>query len=244
MAKTYRIRPLLLTKMEIDMGILLYRYRYGEKFMSPAYCWYIEGADQHILIDTATDADLATSYRGFPAEKVTTFEEALAGLGLKPEDIDLVIQTHLHWDHCANTAKCTNARVLVDETELHFAFAPHPLTGLSYRKELLKDLNFVLVDGYYEVAPGIELIPAPGHSPGTMAVAINTTKGKAIITGFCCVRENFYPPEELKKLMPVITPGTHTDTVAAYESTLRIKGLADILIPIHDPSYADVPSIP
>jgi len=244
MAKTYRIRPLLLTKMEIDMGILLYRYRYGEKFMSPAYCWYIEGADQHILIDTATDADLATSYRGFPAEKVTTFEEALAGLGLKPEDIDLVIQTHLHWDHCANTAKCTNARVLVDETELHFAFAPHPLTGLSYRKELLKDLNFVLVDGYYEVAPGIELIPAPGHSPGTMAVAINTTKGKAIITGFCCVRENFYPPEELKKLMPVITPGTHTDTLAAYESTLRIKGLADILIPIHDPSYADVPSIP
>jgi len=75
-------------------------------------------------------------------------------------------------------------------------------------------------------------------------VAINTTKGKAIITGFCCVRENFYPPEELKKLMPVITPGTHTDTLAAYESTLRIKGLADILIPIHDPSYADVPSIP
>lgn len=244
MAKTYRIRPLLLTKMEIDMGILLYRYRYGEKFMSPAYCWYIEGADRHILIDTATDADLATSYRGFPAEKVTTFEEALAGLGLKPGDIDLVIQTHLHWDHCANTAKCTNARVLVDETELHFAFAPHPLTGLSYRKELLRDLNFVLIDGYYEVAPGIELIPAPGHSPGTMAVAINTAKGKAIITGFCCVRENFYPPEELKKLMPVITPGTHTDTLAAYESTLRIKGLADILIPIHDPSYADVTSIP
>ena len=244
MAKTYRIRPLLLTKMEIDMGILLYRYRYGEKFMSPTYSWYIEGADRHILIDTAADADMATSYRGFPAEKVATFEEALGSLGLKPDDIDLVIQTHLHWDHCANTAKCTNARVLVNETELNFAFAPHPLTGLSYRKDLLKDLNFVLIDGYYEVAPGIELIPAPGHSPGTMAVAINTAKGKAIITGFCCVRENFYPPEELKKLMPVITPGTHTDTMAAYQSTLRIKGLADILIPIHDPSYADVPSIP
>jgi glyoxylase-like metal-dependent hydrolase (beta-lactamase superfamily II) len=230
--------------MEIDMGILLYRHRYGEKFMSPAYCWYIEGADQHIIIDTATDAELATSYRGFPAEKVATFEEALASLGLKPDDIDLVIQTHLHWDHCANTAKCSNARVLVNETELHFALAPHPLTGLSYRKDLLKDLNFVLVNGCYEVAPGIELIPTPGHSPGTMAVAINTTKGKAIITGFCCVKENFYPPEELKKLMPVITPGTHTDPLAAYESTLRIKGLADILIPIHDPSYTDVESIP
>ena len=242
--RTYRIRPLLLTKMEIDMGILLYRYRYGEKFMSPAYCWYIEDADQHILVDTSTDAELATSYRGFPAEKVMSFEEALAGLGLKPDDIDLVIQTHLHWDHCANTANCTNARVLVNETELHFAFSPHPLTGLSYRTDLLKDLNFVTINGYHEVAPGIEIIPAPGHSPGTQAVAINTEQGKAIISGFCCVKENFYPPEELKKLMPVITPGTHTDILAAYESTLRIKELADILIPIHDPSYADVTSIP
>ncbi len=242
--KTYRIRPLLLTRMEIDLGILLYRHRYGEKFMSPAYCWYIEDADQHILVDTSTDADLATSYRGFPAEKVMSFEEALAGLGIKPDDIDLVIQTHLHWDHCANTAKCTNARVLVNETELHFAFSPHPLTGLSYRTDLLKGLDFVPIDGYHEVAPGIEVIPAPGHSPGTMAVAINTERGKAIITGFCCVRENFYPPEELKKLMPIITPGTHTDILAAYESTLRIKELADILIPIHDPSFADVPSIP
>lgn len=242
--RTYRIRPLLLTKMEIDMGILLYRYRYGEKFMSPAYCWYIEDADQHILVDTSTDAELATSYRGFPAEKVMSFEETLAGLGLKPDDIDLVIQTHLHWDHCANTAKCTNAKVLVNETELRFAFSPHPLTGLSYRADLIKNLDFIPIDGHYEVAPGIEIIPAPGHSPGTMAVAINTEQGKAIITGFCCVKENFYPPEELKKLMPVITPGTHTDILAAYESTLRIKELADILIPIHDPSYADVTSIP
>jgi hypothetical protein len=77
-----------------------------------------------------------------------------------------------------------------------------------------------------------------------MAVAINTEQGKAIITGFCCVRENFDPPESLKKLMPVITPGTHTDILAAYESTLRIKEMADILIPIHDPSYAYVTSIP
>jgi N-acyl homoserine lactone hydrolase len=242
--KTYRIRPLLLTKMEIDLGVLLYRHRYGEKFMSPAYCWYIEGADQHILVDTSADAELATSFRGFPAEKVTSFEEALAGLGLKPDDIDLVIQTHLHWDHCANTAKCTNAKVLVNETELHFAFAPHPLTGLSYKKDLLRDLNFVLVDGYYEVAPGIELIPVPGHSPGTQAVAINTDKGKAIITGFCCVKENFYPPEEVKKLMPVISLGTHTDVLASYNNLLRIKGLADILIPMHDPSFANVASIP
>jgi len=242
--KTYRIRPFPLMTMEVDMGILMYRYKYGTKIQSPAFFWYIEGADQNILVDSSADAELATSYRGFPAEKIMTFEEALASMGLKPDDIDLVIQTHLHWDHCANTSKCKNARVLVTEDELRFAYSPHPLTGASYKRDLLQDLNFVIVNGQYEVAPGIELIPAPGHSPGTQAVAINTDQGKAVITGFCCVRENFEPPEEIRKLMPVITPGTHLNAVDAFESMLRIKGLADILIPMHEPSFVGVKSIP
>jgi len=242
--KTYRIRPLPLVKMEIDMGILMYRHRYGEKFQSPSYCWYIEGADKHILVDTATEAELAMSYRGFPAEKIMSFDEALAKVGLKPEDIDIVIQTHLDWDHCANTQRCTNARVLVQEDELRFALAPHPLTGLSYKKDLLIGVNFVLVNGHYEVAPGIELIPAPGHSAGTQAVSVQTEKGRAIISGFCSVRENFYPPENVRRLMPVIPPGTHIDIIKAFESTLRIKGMADILIPMHDPTFVDVDSIP
>jgi len=230
--------------MELDMGILTYRYNYGTKIQTPVYCWYIEGASQNILVDTGADAELATSFRGFPAEKIMSFEAALDSVGLKPGDIDLVIQTHLHWDHCANTSKCQKAKVLVTEDELRFALSPHPITGLSYKKDLLKDLNFVLVSGQYEVAPGIELIPAPGHSPGTQAVAINTEKGKAVITGFCCLRENFEPPEEVREIMPVITPGTHLNAVDAFESTLRIKGLADILIPMHDPSFVGVKSIP
>lgn len=242
--KTYRIRPLLLIKMELDMGILTYRYKYGTKIQAPVYCWYIEGADQNILVDTGADAELATSYRGFPAEKIMSFEEALTSLGLKPDDIDLVIQTHLHWDHCANTSKCKNAKVLVTEDELRFAFSPHPLTGASYKKDLLKGLNFVIVNGQYEVAPGIQLIPAPGHSPGTQAVAIDTDQGKAVITGFCCLKENFEPPEEVREIMPVITPGTHLNAIDAFESTLRIKGLADILIPMHEPSFIGVKSIP
>ena len=98
--------------------------------------------------------------------------------------------------------------------------------------------------GQYEVAPGIELIPAPGHTPGTQAVSINTDQGKAIITGFCCVRENFYPPEEVREVMPVIPPGIHLNAVDGFESALRIKGLADILIPIHDLSLVAVKSIP
>jgi glyoxylase-like metal-dependent hydrolase (beta-lactamase superfamily II) len=230
--------------MENDMSNFTYRFNFGKKIQLPVYCWYIEGADKHILVDTGADAKMAMEFRGYPAKEIVSFEDALASVGLKPEDIDLVIQTHLQWDHCANTSKCKNAKVIATEDELLFALAPHPILAPTYKRDLLKDLDFLLVKGQYEVAPGIELIPAPGHTPGTQAVSINTDQGKAIITGFCCVRENFYPPEEVREVMPVIPPGIHLNAVDGFESALRIKGLADILIPIHDLSLVGVKSIP
>lgn len=242
--KTYRIRPLPLTRMELDLAVLTYRYNYGTKIMVPIYAWYIEGADQHILIDTGAEAKMATEFRGLPAESIATFEEALSKVGIKPDDVDMVIHTHLQWDHCGNTRKCKNAKLVASETEYKFALSPHPILAPTYKKSLLTGLTFSLVDGYHEVAPGIEIIPAPGHTPGTIAVAVNTDKGKAIITGFCCTRENFEVPEEAREYLPLIPPGIHLNAVDGFESALRIKGMADILIPIHDPSFVDVESIP
>ena len=246
--KTYRIKPLPLSTIELDMAVLMYRFNYGKKLDVPVMAWYIEGADKHILVDTSADAELATAYRGFPAKQVMSFEKALAGLGLKPEDIDIVIQTHLQWDHTGNTQKCKNAKVLVQEEELRFAYAPHPVLAPTYKKALFKGLNFVVVKGQQEIAPGIELIPTPGHTPGNMSVAVNTEKGKAIITGFCCLKENFGPPEgaseELIEVTPVVGPGIHLNAVDGFESVLLVKGLADIPIPCHDPMYLDIKTIP
>ena len=230
--------------MENDMSNFTYRFNFGTKIQLPIYCWYIEGADQHILIDTGADADMASRFRGFPAKDIASFENALASVGLTPNDIDMVIHTHLQWDHCGNTSKCKNAKLIATEDELLFALCPHPILAPTYRKELLKDLDFVLVKGQYEVAPGIELIPASGHTPGTQAVSINTEQGRAIITGFCCLRENFEPPDEVRDVMPVVAPGIHLNAVEAFESALRIKGLADLLIPIHDLALLRVNSIP
>lgn len=241
--KSYRIRPLPLLRIDLDMGFLTYLYNYGTKHSTVTYCWYIEGADQNILVDSGADVEVAINWRGIPAEEIMTFEDALASLELKPSDIDLVIQTHLHWDHCSNTHKCENARVIVTEDELRFAQSPHPIM-VGYPWHLLRGLNFVPVNGWYEVAPGIELIPTPGHTPGTQSVAISTDHGKAVLTGFCCLKENFEPPEEVKKNMPIIAPGIHLNVVDAFESTLRVKELADILIPIHDPSFEGVKSLP
>jgi N-acyl homoserine lactone hydrolase len=239
--KSYKIKALPLSSMELDKAVLMYRFNYGQKVQVPNVMWYIEGAEKNVIVDTAASAALATEFRGLPANEIMSFEEALSSVNLKPGDVDLVIQTHLQWDHCANTQKCTNAKVLVQMEELRFAYAPHPILAPTYKKSLLTGLNFQIVDGYCELFPGIELIPTPGHTPGNMSVAVNTSKGKAVITGFCCLPENFGPPKhgsaELKELTPVIAPGIHLNAVDGYESLLRVKGLADIVLANHDPKF-------
>jgi glyoxylase-like metal-dependent hydrolase (beta-lactamase superfamily II) len=229
--------------MELDKAVLMYRFHYGQKIQVPNVMWYIEGADRNILVDTATDAELATEFRGLPAEKIMSFQDALGSVGLKPDDVDIIVQTHLQWDHCANTQKCKNARVLVHEDELRFAYAPHPILAPTYMKSLFTGVNFQIVKDYRELFPGIEIIPTPGHTPGTMSVAVNTGSGKAIITGFCCLQENFGPPmgasEELKEITPVVAPGIHLNAVQGFESVLLVKGLADIVLACHDPYFLE-----
>jgi glyoxylase-like metal-dependent hydrolase (beta-lactamase superfamily II) len=217
---------------------------YGTKIWAGVYSWYIEGGDQPILVDTAAEASFMRDARGIPTKEILSFEDSLAGLGLKPGDISLVIQTHLHYDHCGHTMKCKNAKVVVQEDELKFALAPHPMMANLYVKSFLKNVRFVTVRGPCEIVPGINLIPVPGHTPAAQAVAVDTTQGRAIITGFCSIKENFEPPEEVREMWPVLTPGTMTNGMDAFDSALRIKGLADILIPQHDPSFAEVKSIP
>ncbi len=246
--KIYKIHALPLCAIEIDMAVLTYRFNYGKKIDMPIVSWYIEGADKKILVDTAADAKLATEFRGFQAKEIMSFEKALASVGTKPEEIDIVIGTHLQWDHCANTQKCKNAKVLVQEEELRFAYSAHPILAPTYKKSLFMGVNFVVVKGGYEVAPGIDLIFTPGHTPGAQSVVVNTSQGKAVITGFCCLKENFGPPEdapdEIKEVTPVISPGIHINAKDAFESILLVKGIADIPLPCHDPAYSKPLIIP
>lgn len=159
--------------------------------------------------------------------KIMEFEEALATVNLKPEDVDIVIQTHLHNDHCENTYKCTNARVYVQQAELDFFKEPHPIDH-RYYSDLLDESEVVAVEGDGEIAPGIRVILTPGHTPGGQSVAVETDVGTAVITGFCCNSNNF------PNVGPAVTPGVHLNAIEAFESAQRVKDLADILIPIHD----------
>lgn len=162
----YRIHPLVVGINETDQGIMTYQKGYGKRIWLPIYVFYVEGGDQPILIDTGMEEFMippgAASETGL---YIMEFEEALGTVGLAPEDVGIIIQTHLHNDHCENTYKCKNARVYVQQRELDFFNNPHPLDH-RYYPDLLDDVQVSPVDGDGEIVPGVRVLLTPGHTPG------------------------------------------------------------------------------
>jgi N-acyl homoserine lactone hydrolase len=224
----YTIHPLAVGFNETDQGIMTYQRYYGKRIILPIYTFAIKGGDRKILVDTGIE-DFMPSQEieeqvGFP---IMQFEDALATIGWKPEEIDIIIHTHLHNDHCENDVLCSNAEVYVQQAEIDFFNNPHPIDH-RYYPDVLEGVNLKIIDGDAKILNGIGVLFTPGHTPGGQSVVVETSKGKAIITGLCCNAENF------PRGGGVIAPGVHLDAIQAYESMRRIREAADIIIPIHD----------
>jgi len=236
---------------------------YGQKVDIPYIIWHIEGVDKNILIDAGCSA--ADYYRVIKAgnkepfvaggesfkdvQDVTSFEDGLAAWGLKPADIDVILITHLHWDHIMNAEKCKNAKLVVQEDEWRCALAPHPMQTFAYapRSYYEQMRNLELVRGDVDFMPGVRLIHTPGHTPGGQTVAVETEKGWYAISGYCAINDNFYPPEELKKAIgyPIIPAAVHTNTIEAYESSLKLLQMfGDKILPSHEQALMKVSHVP
>jgi glyoxylase-like metal-dependent hydrolase (beta-lactamase superfamily II) len=100
-------------------------------------------------------------------------------------------------------------------------------------------LPFEVIEGERELRPGIRLVFTPGHRPGNQSVAISTAAGWTVITGCCFLAESFTPqksPAWVTDRVPVVVPsGIHTDMLLAHASMLKVKNLANVIIPFHDP---------
>mgnify|MGYP003981837635 CR=1 FL=1 len=244
----YKIHPIVMGTKVFDKSMMTYQHGYGEEFTIAIYCWYLEGGDQKILVDTGESHPIQSEAREKAiGGKIYTFEDGLAKWHLKPEDIDIVIHTHLHNDHCENDNKCVNARIYVHEKELVRINDPHPL-DYRYNDAHIWDAEdngqFEIVQGDREIVPGIEVIHTPAHTEGGLTVMIDTQAGKAAITGFCVIKENCFPPKAVQAMeMDVIPPGTHVDVYNAYSILEEIKIKADILLPLHDPEFAAIETI-
>ncbi len=244
----YMIHPIVVGTKLFDKGMMTYQHDYGKPYAIPIYSWYLEGGDKKILVDTGEMSPIQSEDREKKiGGKIYTFEEGLAKWGLKPEDIDIVIHTHLHNDHCENDFKCENAVFYVHEKELERIHDPHPLDFRymeDYIEEIEENGQIRIVSQDQEIVPGIRVMHTPAHTEGGLTVFVDTPAGKAAITGFCVIKENFFPPKEIVAMeMEVIPPGTHVNVYDAYDIMVRVKEMADILIPLHEPEFAGMDTI-
>jgi N-acyl homoserine lactone hydrolase len=226
---SYGIRPIPLCKGIRDRSQWTYRIGYGEKVTTCNYLWYINGFKEGILGDAGASAEQFRK-RGLLDEDIQSVEKGMKNAGIDCEGIKIVILTHLHWDHVALASKVSNAVFFLQKREFDFAMNPHPAVALQYSKDLFENLRLELIEGDKEIIDGIKVTFTPGHTPGGQSVAVETSEGLAIITGFFCSLENFFPtPAAKAKGFSIIAPGIHTDLLQAYDSVLRVKEMVRII---------------
>jgi glyoxylase-like metal-dependent hydrolase (beta-lactamase superfamily II) len=233
------IYPLLLGKQTFSKGQFTYFMNYDQKIWVPNAAWLIRTEEKDILVDTGISGQDVKRYLfGNLYEDYRSIEEALVMRGSDLSRIKIIIQTHLHYDHCGNNKLFPEAKVIIQAKELAFARNPHPVFRGSYNPSFFESSDFEIIEGEKEIVPGVSVIPVPGHTPGVQAVLVDLEDKKAALTGFCCVLENFEPPEKIRKHWPVIPIGVSANSLEAYDSMLKLKGMVDLIIPMHSMEYA------
>jgi glyoxylase-like metal-dependent hydrolase (beta-lactamase superfamily II) len=242
--KKLSIVPLQLVKMVGPEATMTYLLNFDTMTEAGGYIFFIDGAGKNIIVDAGGSAETLKK-GGFHATHVATPEEALKKVGLTCQDIDIVLLTHLHFDHVELASKYTNAIFICQADELKEALNPHKgVDQLFYWPQLYNDIKFQTVTGDQTICDGVRVMLTPGHSPGGQTILVDTNDGVVAITGMCSILKNFYPPEPYSNVMEMITPGIHENVQTLYESMERIKHTADIIVPIHDIKWGSVERIP
>ncbi len=161
--------PASITVTPIFVGDLL-----AESERLPIYVHIIDHPDARVLVDTG----------------LTELHPAVADLDprirpLSQQDfdlgsVDLVVNTHLHFDHCGGNHLFTGKPIYVQRRELDDA---HSEEGYTIREWVdARGVQYIPVDGELELLPGVRLVPAPGHTRGTQIVVVDTG-GRPVVVG-------------------------------------------------------------
>ena len=168
----------------------------------PCPSFLIEHENGTILFDTGLSpkglADpggaffggLAERY-GFELDPSLGVDAQLAAVGKTPGDIDYVIVSHLHYDHAGGAYLFPDATFIVGVGEFGFAYNAHGIRQpffLSNDIEPIRGFRWVELDHDLDLFDdgSIQILRAPGHTPGSLAVAVDSHAGRFIITGDAC----------------------------------------------------------
>jgi N-acyl homoserine lactone hydrolase len=225
---------------------ITYMHGWGETYDPALMMFLIEGGPSPILVDTGPlNTEHAARYHHYQLEQDASQQPlvALRDAGVDPDEVEIVINTHLHWDHCMNNKQFRNARFFVQRIEFHYALEPLEYNRVAFEKipglvPAWYDVwhQIETVDDEREIAPGVSTILLAGHTPGSQGVVVETDGGRCLIAGDCIpTYENWRGDADWAH----IPDGLYTDLVAYQRSFERIEALACEVIPSHDPAVLE-----
>lgn len=202
------------------------------------YLWCLKGSGTTIVVDTGVSPLMAQKRK---LSGYVSPAEMLSRIGVEADKVEHVIITHIHWDHAGGLSLFPNASVYIQKDEYQFwmkdPIAGRPPFGLFWDARLKTDIEtiekenrLILIEGDHKVFPEIECLLAPGHSIALQAVAVNTSKGTAILGSDCAHFFKNYRQDWPSALI--------VDMVAWMRSYDKLKSKVsspELLFPGHDP---------
>jgi glyoxylase-like metal-dependent hydrolase (beta-lactamase superfamily II) len=208
-----------------------------------AYYFYVlRSGGRTVVLDTGFAAASGIR-RG--RESLITPEVALAELGVAPGQVDLLVVSHLHYDHIGNLALFDSVPITAPATEIEFwsspmAREPHfwsHVDGDDVARVLAAHAAGAVITttGEAVVEPGIEAFEVGGHSPGQQVFLVQTAGAPVVLTS-----DAVHLYEELDQHRPF---GVFSDLVGMYRGFDRVDELVGersaVLVPGHDPLVAE-----
>jgi glyoxylase-like metal-dependent hydrolase (beta-lactamase superfamily II) len=145
----------------------------------PSYGHAVEHRGGIFLFDNGASFGNAETDAAF-SPRVRPVEHALEAAGISLGDVTSAANCHLHFDHCGQNAQLRGMPIFVQRTEWAMVHEPDytvpewvDVPGLTYE----------LLDGEIEVAPGIRLIPTPGHTAGHQSLVVDAPDGAIVLAG-------------------------------------------------------------
>jgi N-acyl homoserine lactone hydrolase len=170
----------------LDKSFLVFGKYQGIKYKAALKPLLIRTNKEAVIVDTGV-GNLPEKYlkyhdviRGKEEELLFSLKEA----GLHPEDVTLVINTHLHFDHCGNNKLFPNAKFLSQTDEIRYAYFPDKFMRVSYLRDSFDvEAEFLPLKGRYSVDEDLEIVPTPGHSIGHQSVVVRWRGRNFVYTG-------------------------------------------------------------
>jgi len=251
-----RLSALRCGGIEVDAGILEGPGHSGLQLV-PSMCFVLEHGDDILVWDTSMHpcvCDDPVGYWGPLAELFTiprftlddTLVARLAELSIEPADVTLVVNSHLHNDHCGMNRFFPEATVLVRREEYEHAVTvmDDPMSGYVrndfYDEE--RSLELIDYDDHLDLLGDghVQLLSTIGHTPGHQSLLATFASGRV----FALTGDAVYTQAQLDERRP---PGLVADAEAAAGSVARLADLADrgttVLVP-HDPAtWTEAPAV-